>query len=175
MQSGFRRGDGDRNFPGFDGDRAALLSLFAALAFELVRRSPILTAIAAILMVLVSGLLLLLMLRRSLVHRTDDAEVVLGVLEITFAHHAVARAGRVAAELKIFFEELLRRATNTKVGAVAVEDMVAVQRDAVGAAGTLVTHATAISAAPATVGAVSTMAATTHTFDVHYYDKSLSC
>jgi hypothetical protein len=38
-----------------------------------------------------------------------------------------------------------------------------------------VTHPAAIAAASATVGAVSTMAATTHTFDVHYYDKSLSC
>jgi hypothetical protein len=36
-------------------------------------------------------------------------------------------------------------------------------------------HGAAGTTATATVRPISTVAATTHTFDVHYYDESLSC
>jgi hypothetical protein len=38
------------------------------------------------------------------------------------------------------------------------------------------THAATIAAAATTTtGAIAAMAATAHTFDIHYYDESLSC
>jgi hypothetical protein len=49
---------------------------------------------------------------------------------------------------------------------------------AIAAAGALVAHSAAIAAAATTtaaIGAIPAMAATTHTFDIHYYDESLSC
>ena len=52
-----------------------------------------------------------------------------GVLEVALRHHPVAAAGRVAAELEIFLEQLLRRAADAQVRPVAVEDMVAVERN----------------------------------------------
>ena len=79
-----------------------------------------------------AGLLLavLLTLLRRLVHRVQDAEIVLGVLEIALRHHPVAAAGRVAAKLEVLLEQLLRRAADAEIGAVAVEDVVAVERNA---------------------------------------------
>ena len=41
----------------------------------------------------------------------------LGMLEIGLGHHPVAAAGRVAAELEIFLEELLGRAPQAQIGA----------------------------------------------------------
>jgi hypothetical protein len=120
---------------------------------------------------------LLLMLGRRLIDGAHDAKVMLRMLEVAFTHDAVARACGVTPELQIFLKELLRRAANAEVGAIAVENVVTIERHAsIAAAGALVAHSAAIAAAtPATVGAISAMAATTHTFNVHYYDKSLSC
>ena len=53
----------------------------------------------------------------------------LGVLEIALRHDPVAAAGRVAAELEILLEQLLRRAADAQIRAVAVEYMVAVERN----------------------------------------------
>ena len=72
---------------------------------------------------------LLLVLLRGLVHRVEDAEIVLGVLEIALRHHAVARASSVPPELQVFLEQLLRGAAHAHVRAVAVEDVVTVKRD----------------------------------------------
>ena len=51
------------------------------------------------------------------------------MLEISLRHHAVAAAGRIAAELQVFLEQLLGGAADAHVRAVAVEDVVAVERD----------------------------------------------
>ena len=82
------------------------------------------------------GLLLavLLVLLRRLVHRVQDAEIVLGVLEVALRHHPVAAAGRIAAELQVFLEQLLRRSADAQIRTVAVEHVVAVERDVATAA-----------------------------------------
>ena len=95
-----------------------------------------------------------------LVDGVDDAEVVLGVLEIALGHHAVTAAGRVAAELEIFLEQLLGRAADAQVGTVAVEDVVAVEGDVAA----LVPGGTAATATAATAAAV---VPATHAFHVH--------
>ncbi len=119
---------------------------------------------------------LLLMLCGSLVDGTDDAKVVFRVLEVAFAHHTVTRACRISAELQILLEQLLRRSTNTKIRPVTIENMIAVQRyAAIAATGTLVPYPHAVTAAATTTGTIATMAAATHTFNVHYDDESLSC
>jgi hypothetical protein len=64
----------------------------AILSIELTARPGVLLAAA------------LLILLRRLIHRIQDAEVVLGVLEIAFRHHAIAAAGRITSELQVFFE-----------------------------------------------------------------------
>jgi hypothetical protein len=99
------------------------------------------------------------------------------MLEVALAHDPIARACRVSAKLKILLEELLSGSTDAKIRPVAVEHVVTVERDAaISSAGTLVTHGAAIAAASATpTGPISAMAATTHTFNIHYYDESLSC
>ena len=51
------------------------------------------------------------------------------VLEERFRHHPVSTAGRVAAELQIFFEKLLGGAADADFGPVAVENVVAIERD----------------------------------------------
>src|SRR5579883_613626 len=48
--------------------------------------------------------ILLLLSLRGLVHRVEDAEIVLGVLEVAFRHHPVPGPGRVAPELEVFLE-----------------------------------------------------------------------
>lgn len=125
--------------------------------------------------ILVRGLLLVL--RGCLVDGADDPEVMLRMLEVAFSHHAIAGTCGIAPELKILLKQLLRRSANAQVGAIAVEDVVAVQRNAaIAAAGALVAHSAAIATATsATIGAITAMAATTHTFYIHYYNKSLSC
>ena len=74
-----------------------------------------------VLMAIASGVLytagIYLMLRRRLVHGVEDAEVMLGVLEVGFRHHPVAAAGRIAAELQVLLEQLLRCAAQPHVRA----------------------------------------------------------
>ena len=88
----------------------------------------------------------------------------LRVLEVALRHHTVATAGRVAAKLEVLLEQLLRGPTDAKVGAVAVEYVVAIERNTAAAAATVVAHATA---AAATTAATRSMTAATHTFHVH--------
>src|SRR6185437_10711070 len=88
-------------------------------------------------------LLLRLVLLRRLVHRVQDAEVVLGVLEIAFRHHSITRGCRIPPELQILLEQLLRRAAHPQVRAVAVEHMVAVERNSATAAAAVMTDRTA--------------------------------
>jgi hypothetical protein len=107
----------------------------------------------------------LLLLLRRLVHGVEDTEVVLCVLEEAFRLHPIPAAGRVAPELQIFFEQLLRGSADAYIGPVAVEDMVTVQRNAAG----LVTDA-----ATTTATTARPVVTTTHTFHVHANDVVLS-
>lgn len=95
-------------------------TFWAIRAFLPFRTLPILRLIPA--------LLILLMLHRGLVHGVQDAEVMLGMLEIAFRHHAIPAAGRIAPKLEVFFEKLLRRAAQPQIRAVRIKYMVAVQR-----------------------------------------------
>ena len=107
-------------------------------------------------------LAILLVLLRRLVHRVQDAEIVLGVLKVALCHHPVAAAGRIAAELQVLFEQLLGRSADSKVGAVAVEYVIAIEGD-------VATAASAVMSQPAasTPAATGSMAASTHAFHVH--------
>jgi hypothetical protein len=108
----------------------------------------------------------LALLRGGLVHQVQNPEIVFGVLQVAFRHHSVATAGRVAAELQVFLEQLLRGAANADVRTAAVEDMVPVKRDT---ARHVMAYSAATSAATATPAATSAraMVAATHAFHVH--------
>jgi hypothetical protein len=101
------------------------------------------------------------------VHRAQDAEIMLGVLEVALGGHAVAGAGRVAAELEVLLEQLLRGAAQAHVGPAAVEGVVAVER--------LVAAAVVAAAGgpelPAAAAPAAMAWATAHALHVH----SLSC
>ncbi len=71
---------------------------------------------------------LLLALLGGLVHGVENTEIMFRVLEIGFCKNAVASSGRVASQLEILLEQLLRRTTDPQIGPVTVKHMVAVQR-----------------------------------------------
>jgi hypothetical protein len=102
---------------------------FAAI-FRLITTFGAFSAFLAILAILrlIAALLILLMLHRGLVHGVQDAEVMLRMLEIPFRHHAIPAAGRIAPELEVFFEKLLRSAAQPQIRPVRVKNMVAVER-----------------------------------------------
>ena len=89
----------------------------------------------------------------------------LRMLEIAFRHHAVARAGRVAAKLEVLLEQLLGGAANADIRAVAVEDMVAVQ--GLMPATTAGLAKTAAAATTTATTAMAMAAAAAHPFHVH--------
>ena len=93
-------------------------------ALPVVPAMPVRLGARGLVAVLTSRLVLLL--RR--LHGAQDAEIVLRVLIVALRHDAVTAAGRVATELQIPLEELLRRTPQTQVGPLAVENMVAVER-----------------------------------------------
>ncbi len=112
------------------------------------------------------ALLALSLLGRRLVHQVQDPKIVLGVLQIPFRHDPVAAAGRVAAKLQIFLKQLLSRAAHPQIRAVAVENMVSVERDATpGVVAHRATTTTATAATSATTAGA--MVAATHAFHVH--------
>ena len=116
---------------------------------------------------LVVGLRRLAGLLGRLVHGVQDAEIVLGILEVAFGHHPVPHAGRVAAELEVFLEELLGGAADSQVRPLAVEDVVAIERD-IAAAAALEPAATAAPApAPDTAAVATTITTAPHAFHVH--------
>jgi hypothetical protein len=51
----------------------------------------------------------------------EDAEIVLGVLEIGLGRHTIPRRGRIARQAQIFLEDLPGIAADPSVGTVAVE------------------------------------------------------
>ena len=85
------------------------------------------------------------------------------MLEIPLCHHPVATARRVAAELEVFLEQLLGGAPDADIRPVAVEDMVAIERNA---AARMVADAASATAATS-AAATRTMATAPHTFHVH--------
>jgi len=57
-------------------------------------------------------------LAELLVHRRDQAEIMLGMLIIVFRRHRVARGLRIAGELNVFFSDVRRRSANLDVRTV---------------------------------------------------------
>jgi hypothetical protein len=53
--------------------------------------------------------------------RSDQAEIVLGVLIVVFRRYRIARRVRIAGELNVFFGDVRRRSTNFHVRAVRFE------------------------------------------------------
>ena len=164
-------------FPGFrGGGLGGFIGLVAlAMSAAMLRATAILLLLALRLLALLLLALLLhggrgLVLLGRLIHRVQNAEIVLRMLEIAFGLHAVAAAGRVAAKLEVFFEQLLGRTAQPYVRAVAIENVIAVQRyvatrirpDGRGSPATATSSA--ISSAASTARA---MIAATHAFHVH--------
>jgi hypothetical protein len=110
----------------------------------------------------------LALLRGGLVHQVEHTEIVFRILQVALSHHAVAAARRVAAQLQVFLEQLLRGPANANVRTAAVEDVVAVEWDA--AASIMAHSAAATSAASATTSTATSaraVIAATHAFHVH--------
>lgn len=167
--SAFRRGDSNRNFAG-----VGLIAHpgVALVAIVLVTRLAIVVALVAVILLVAAALVALLLLRRlpvrlalldGLVHGVEDTEVMFRMLEERFRRYPVAAAGRIAPELEILFEQLLRRAANADFRSIAVEDVVAVEWNS--AAG-MMAYCAARSTTTATT-ATRTMIAATHAFHVH--------
>jgi hypothetical protein len=142
FRSGFGWGRGDGDFPGFrlvaQAGRALVVPLIAVVLVALAIFVALVTVALLVVPALV-GLRMLLLLRRltvrlalllGLVHRVKNAEVMFRVLEEGFCRHPISTAGRVAAELEIFFEQLLGGAADADFRPVAVENMVAIERNA---------------------------------------------
>ena len=107
-----------------------------ARAEGLVRHEGLLPVVPAILeVILVAGLELLvvaaaatafrplrlevrILLAELLVRRRDQAEIMLGVLEVVFGRHRIAGGLRVTGELEIFLRHVMRRAADFHIRAV---------------------------------------------------------
>lgn len=99
------------------------------------------------------AILLLLLDRNRRLHQAQHAEVMLSVLEIILAHHAIARAGRVTRELQVALVDHRGWSADLHVRAVALKCAVRVVVPA--AAATLVT--TVVPAARLTTAASLTL------------------
>ncbi len=133
------------------------VAIFVTAACAVVLAAGMAARIALMLLLLRVLLSVLIVLLAGLVDGVEDAEIVLGVLKIAFSHHAVTRAGRIAAELEVFFEELLRGAANAQVRAAAVKDVITIERN-------VAAVVAGCAAAAALAGAVGAPA---HAFHVH--------
>jgi hypothetical protein len=135
-------GCGDRDFASFRlvaQARGALVApLIAVVGVALTLAVIVALVIVALLVVpALVGLRLLLLrclavrlsLLLGLVHGVQDTEVMFCMLEESFRCYPVTTAGRIAAKLQVFFEELLSRAADADVRPVAVENVVAIERN----------------------------------------------
>ena len=121
------------------------LALGAALTLAVV---VALVAVALLVVPALIGLRVLLLgslaIRRALllrlVHRVQDTEIMFRMLKERLCCDPVAAAGGVPAKLEVFLKKLLRRAADADFRAVAVEDVVAVERHVTAR---VVAHATA--------------------------------
>ncbi len=126
---------------------------------------------ALLVVVRVDGLLDALVLLGSLRHRIENAEVMLGVLEVALRHDTIPGTGRIAPELEIFLEKLLCRAAHAQIRPIAIEHMIAVERDLT----VMMTYRSATAAAATTAATTArTMVAASHTFHVHQSVAALS-
>ncbi len=138
------------------------LAVFVALEpFALLVIAALLVALGMLLATALVVLRALALLLR-LVHGVQDAKVMFRMLEERFCCHPVATAGRIAAELEVFFEELLGGAADADLRPVAVENVVAIKRNS---AARMMTDRTARS--PTTATTAGTMVAATHALHVH--------
>jgi hypothetical protein len=153
----------NRDFPGLDGGLIVRIAAIVAVLVALIRMART-VMLDRLLRGMAVRLLMLALLR--LVDGVDDAEIMLGVLEVTFRHHTVATAGRVAAQLQVFLEQLLRRATDTQIRTVTVENMVTVERNIAA----LVPRWTAATAAASPAAIVPPA----HALDIHSCSQLLS-
>ena len=92
----------------------------------------------------------------------------LSVLKIALGHHPITAARRVPPQLQIFLKQLLGRAADPDIGAIAVEYVVPVERNTPTrmVAHTPATTATAAATASSATAARALVAAT-HAFHVH--------
>ena len=93
-----------------------LSPLLAVLEVVLVARLELLVVAAAALGAL--RLEVRVLLAELFVRRRDQAEIMLGMLEIIFRRNRVARGLRVARELKIFFRDVVRGSADLHIRAV---------------------------------------------------------
>jgi hypothetical protein len=104
------------------------------------------------------------LLRGGLVHQVQNAEIMLGILEIAFRHHPVAAARRIATQLQVFLEQLLGGAANADIRSTTVEHVVAIERDT---ATRVVANCTAATAATSAATSARAVIAATQAFQVH--------
>lgn len=102
-------------------------TVFVALVTIALLIAPALIALRVLLLLrsLTAALTLLL----GLIHGVQDTEVMFGVLEECLGRHPVSTTCRVATKLEVFFKQLLGGASDTDFRPVAIENMVAIQRD----------------------------------------------
>jgi len=143
LRSAFRRCHGNRYFTRFRLVTqtwspvivpllaVVLVALAVLVALEPIAllKAPALVALRVLLLLLLRGLTALALLLR-LVHRVQDTEVMFRVLEERLGCHPVATACRVATKLQVFLKQLLGGAADADFRPVAVENMVAIQRNA---------------------------------------------
>jgi hypothetical protein len=151
----FRRCRGNRDLAGFRlvahaygpllGVVRVVLSIFLALVAIALLIAPALIALRVLLRGRAAWLALLL----RLVHGVQNAEIMFRMLEEGLGRHPVSAAGRIAAQLQIFFEKLLGGTANADVRSIAVEDVIAIKRDATArtVAGTATSASTAATTA----------------------------
>jgi hypothetical protein len=111
-----------------------VVALFAVVLVALAILVALVTVALLVVPALVGlGMLLLwrltarLALLLGLVHGVNNTEVMFRVLEERFRRHPVSTAGRIAAELEVFFEKLLGGAADADFRPVAVENVVAIE------------------------------------------------
>ena len=121
----------------------------ALLGFVLIVLRLVFVALVTIALLVIAALIALLLLRSlavrlvlllRLVHRVQDTEIMFRMLKERLCCDPVAAAGGVPAKLEVFLKKLLRRAADADFRAVAVEDVVAVERHVTAR---VVAHATA--------------------------------
>jgi hypothetical protein len=105
------------------------------------RRLAVFIALEAVTLLVAAALVALRVLLRlalpvrlalllRLIHGVQDPEVMFRVLKESFGGYPVSAARSVSAELQVLFEQLLGGAANTDIRPAAVENVVAIKRNA---------------------------------------------
>ena len=129
----------------------------------------VIAALVSLRMLLLARLAVRLPLLLRLVHGVQDAEVMFRVLEERFRRYPVTAAGRVAPKLQIFLEKLLGSAADADFGPIAIENVVAIERNS---AARMMADGTARSSTATTTARA--MVAATHALHVHTVAVELS-